>query len=137
MDRDLDKWIAEHVMGWVRKTVRLGRSTDTGNVFFEAEALVFGDKLHALEQHLLPYNVGGLPHYSSDIAAAWQVVEKLREHNLTFDLRISPGTMWVVWITKLILIPFKEDKTLAEAKADTPSMAICLAAKKALEQSSQ
>lgn len=72
--------------------------------------------------------------YSTDIAAAWKVVEKLRELKLQFELRVSPGTLWVVWVTRLSLVPFQDDEHLSEVKAETVPHAICLAALEYLGQ---
>lgn len=97
--RELDALVAEKVMGWVRRTVDLARQWDDsslpggrGTAKWKAEALVLGDRIHPLnpaEQQ--PYNVPGLPHYSTDIAAAWDVVEKM----VARTGYAEPGFQWV------------------------------------------
>ncbi len=75
-----------------------------------------------------PYSSRGYscPHYSTDIAAAWEVVEKFQAED--FDVRVGfcrwrdDGRVgWLAWVGK------------ADALADTAPHAICLAALKAVE----
>lgn len=61
----LDAWVAEHVMGW--RPLALSRDFD-GN-FFPEDA----------------------PNYSTDIAAAWQVVEKMRADGWHYSIGSLPG----------------------------------------------
>lgn len=108
MSRELDAWIAEHVMGL--KNVR-----DNG----------IGSKFHGP-----PSSEIGLPavvpHYSTDIAAAWEVVEKMDHYMVT------------VWRPNMKIERFQcvlsMDSKVSDAYATTAPMAICLAAKKALEE---
>lgn len=71
-----------------------------------------------------------LPHYSTNIAAAWQVVEKLIESKKI--MKIQAGHMGV-WIS--ISIPtntLNYIKTPPEIYSETAPHAICLAALKAV-----
>jgi hypothetical protein len=64
----------------------------------------------------------GMPHYSTDIAAAWEVVERLRAAGHWFDLRDIRGNGY--WAS------FGQEMS---AEGKTASLAICLAALKALD----
>lgn len=58
---------------------------------------------------------------STDIAAAWEVVEKLESDNLCMTI-LNDGSRWSVFI-------YNEHKvTMAYANADTAPLAICRAA---------
>jgi hypothetical protein len=69
-----------------------------------------------------------LAHYSSDIACAWQVVEKLLSQNIEVGLLGSPGDRPLLWQVEL-----DEGTGAGEIFGDahTAPMAICLAALKA------
>jgi hypothetical protein len=67
----------------------------------------------------------GCPHYSTDIAAAWQVVEKMEQR---LDLCwLGPGDVWVA-----VLGNGEEDYQYGDAMAPTAPLAICRAALKAI-----
>jgi hypothetical protein len=86
------------------------------------------------------YNADGhghyrsVPFYSTDIAAAWEVVEELNKTRLTYvefiDAKI-PGTAW-----RVVLFDQGEGKTIVSL-ADTAPLAICRAALKATESVKQ
>ena len=64
------------------------------------------------------------PHYSTDIKAAWEIVDKLGEHPGYYDLYLAGhSTQWRA--------RFEEQDTHT-AKGETPAHAICLAALKAV-----
>lgn len=72
-----------------------------------------------------------VPRFTRDIAAAWLVVEHLRARGWFFDLGDRPigddlmgPRVWTAYINRTIRGP----------DADTPALAICRAAKAALEQ---
>lgn len=68
-----------------------------------------------------------LPTYETDIAAAWQVVEKMRERGWSMDLTTRRhGGLTTIEM-------FDADGTFVTAEAATAPMAICLAALAALE----
>lgn len=117
-NRELDEWIAEHVMGTELETLRLWKGCrESPQVLVEM--------------------CDQLPAYSSSIAAAWSVVEKLQAYNPfwgspshtgfdlspTIDVGIEAVNGWTC--------NFGDDTT--RVYAPTAPMAICLAAKKAIE----
>ena len=63
--------------------------------------------------------------YSTDIAAAWQVVEQFKDYNMQLD---GHGDGWTFHIFK--------DATCYEADAPTAPLAICRAALKATQEGS-
>lgn len=73
--RAMDMQIAEKVMGWVR-----GRSYANGN----GDWIVDGATSPSRTWNLTP-------HYSTDIAAAWLVVEKMRALGYQLDLSHALG----------------------------------------------
>jgi hypothetical protein len=72
-------------------------------------------------------NVTALPPFTTDIAAAWLVVERMRELGWSLDLHGSSDTGWTAWL--------KGDGFKVFACADTAPEAICAAALKAMEVS--
>ena len=102
-NRDIDKLVAEKVMGWVdgvgeRKD--LSYSPDLG--FCSPD---------------------DLPHYSTDISAAWQVIEKLKEQ-----------FVFILWPNSNIaqICHNETEEYLADVKTDSMALSICLAALKAV-----
>ena len=76
----------------------------------------------------------GVPHYSTDIAAAWEVVQHLKDRDG------SPHYLWLSYQGDSILTKTNSSHWLCafsspekfRAEADTAPMAICLAALKAV-----
>lgn len=106
--RELDALVAKKVMGFCRYRLQQG-SFDRDDLWGECENA----------NHWF-----GLPCYSKDIAAAWQVVEKVLNNRLfDFDLSTSDGSeSWRAF--------FRMHAPVV-AFADTAPLAICLAALKA------
>jgi hypothetical protein len=104
--RELDALIAEKVMGYVPPR--------PGTVGYDMKDL--------------PRN--RVPHYSTDIAAAWQVVEKLNLLSKMKDgcLYFDPS------LNKWVISEWSGGREFAEGsvEADTAPHAICLAALKAI-----
>ena len=94
MSRKIDALVAKHVMG-LEEVEKIGG--------YWVDEIVNGVTIRT-----------ALPRYSTDIAAAWSVVEKL---GMTY--RIEDGTV-SFWDEDL--------QETHEAYEDTPAMAICLAA---------
>ena len=92
-NREIDALVAEHVMGMER--------WDSSGMYSE----------------IVPI----LPHYSSNISDAWQVVEKI-EGQILID-----RTLGGRWVCEILV----NQRTSHMAEADTAEMAICLAALKA------
>lgn len=102
--RYLDAMVAEKVMGW-----RHDPGTYEGSRYLLDPA---GAR-------------SAIPNYSTDIAAAWEVVEKLKGATAHFQLQSIPGG----WSTRIFRVPAGLSN---EEIADTAPMAICLAALKAV-----
>jgi hypothetical protein len=131
-NRELDTWIAEHVMGWKRI-----RYVDSGNVWLASPGVV---KLTENEGSAFVCDgdqkgqADHVPHYSLDISAAFEVVEKMREKGWTeftlnrFD---DHGGKWQAIFTRYTVPIYGPDDTTSP-DCDTPALAICLAAQQAL-----
>lgn len=69
--REIDRKVAEHVMGWIRV------KNSVGSHLIDSAHIVMDERREL-------YGTGSVPRYSTDIAAAWSVVEKMG--NVTFDI---------------------------------------------------
>lgn len=127
MSREIDALVAEHVMGWV--------STAAGELLSPQQAIRVRDGEAVFDTIEIP------PRYSTDIKAAWEVVEKMRgERPQCADSYIAPyywqlaeyyqGGWEVGFGNHIPYEGFSFDPTLS-ARAETAPMAICLAALKA------
>ena len=105
--RDTDALIAKNVMGWKSITKRRTGDDYTG------------------------YNPGGVidyvPHYSTGIEAAWEVVEKMRERYTFCELSLASHA------DKMITFNINHYSADYTGLADTAPLAICRAALKAME----
>lgn len=117
--RELDALIAEKVMGWKRGPKRQ---------YIEGENWLLPD---GASPHYREGAVGGLkaiiPSFSTDIAAAFEVFEKLAEQFADVGVHALSRGFWEAEIY---------DESKAEwirASARTAPLAICLAALKAVE----
>ena len=138
--RELDALVAEKVMGcrvswWSLRLVdrpptdiewRHGLFTSEASLerMEEGEVLVAdanGDM--PMHQMLGRSEWEGIPRYSTDIAAAWEVVEKMRARGLIVDLTLGAGAYCRIGGFR----PF------AEERGATAPLAICLAALKAVQ----
>lgn len=102
--RELDALVAEKVMGWAPRDAGAGDRLIYVGAWAHCESL---------------------PHYSTDIAAAWQVVEKLAADGLYVHVGYCLGRTEASVNSPLDIID--------NAYAPTAPLAICLAALKALE----
>jgi len=123
MTRKLDALVAERVMGFVYK---LGQPIGSS-----------GPKCHGWGLLECPWIDPKLPRYSTDIAAAWMVVEKLvssgaegwesQQFSLTLEAGAECGDWyWDCWISK------GPKREAAWGMSSFVPMAICLAALKAV-----
>lgn len=84
--RELDALVAEKVMGF---------ATLAGNIFVYDKAYKKGDLATAVSKPI--------PNYSTDIAAAWDVVEKVSMSIFPPSVQIDPGryngSFWMAQIT--------------------------------------
>ena len=117
--RALDALVAERVMGFIWRVSKVsGRRCLISPDYCPAW---FVDVANGSEPLADQWDTR-LPNYSTDIAAAWQVVEKLRSFSLSRHLDGS----WHCW---------HWNKGHLNANAATPALAICLAALKARAES--
>ncbi len=74
------------------------------------------------------------PRYSEDIAAAWEVVEKMRENEVLLWTQLSPGGNYRIEIRRFLKSDVTDsiwEKAQGYEVADTAPLAICLAALRA------
>ena len=120
--RETDARIAETVMGCVRVIVN-----DRGELY--------GAPPHLIASGDIPAEHGRvrLPSYSTDIAAAWLVVEHLKSRG--WSVRLSNKTVdWCWWC---YVYDYRSENAKAEAtvQEETAPLAICRAALAAVEAS--
>ena len=116
--RELDALVAKKVMGWDGFSGIIETSPEVGFSTEEIDELVKTGKLRFRP-----------PEYSTDIAAAWQVVEKMQRENHDFAIHITScrdeDNQWQphfnISVTRTLLTGSK-----------TAPHAICLAALKAV-----
>lgn len=120
MSRKIDALVAEHVMGLEVKSVIKEFITE-GGFSDEPKKELFREKVEDFIVSDGPIYVD-CPHYSTDISAAWLVVEKL--NNEGYRIFIDNGNKWMCQF----IVP---DKWSTQHPEDTAPMAICLAALKA------
>lgn len=120
--RALDIAIAEKVMGVPRRAIRVKGSTEYVTVWSDSPWFHDGQQLKtALQEYGKPRP------YSTEIAAAWTIVEKLK----AVGYEISVHNSWPYndgrrWACDVIT----KGDGWKSAQAETPSEAICLAALK-------
>lgn len=130
--RELDALVAEKVMGY---TLRFAAKAWTDADWMGSDTPTETNVM-AIYAPFEQFPRSGafdksIPHYSTDIAAAWEVVEKLYERGLC----VGVSTLHE-WKTKCECSVYYADmaqRMVANADADTAPHAICLAALKALE----
>ena len=113
--RDLDYLIAEKVMGW--------KYARNAGAFYPPN-------LHP-EQNVIGHEV---PHYSTSIADAWRIVEKLsKQYQVTVSSPCDELRYWTVYLHHHGYRCFQDIKHEAESDISAPH-AICLAALKAMAE---
>ncbi len=140
--RELDALIAEKVMGWrwfrfLNKCYLIPpRNTETG--FDPAHVLSHWDGegkegTPDLEWTTLSsYPNFRLRHYSTDIAAAWEVVEKVQANGWTFHVDDVGFNNGIEGKWRVLLTEAETGDKHVFADGDTAPHAICLAALKAM-----
>lgn len=111
--RELDALVAEQVMGW-------RRCSDDGSGYWEGRS----------PTNILSLILEEVPHYSTDIAAAWQVIGRMRDlcwASHSTDLTLDSEQPWWAWH----FLHGVSQKTVREC-ADTAPLAICRAALKVM-----
>lgn len=122
--RELDLFVAQQVMGLIpcNKWTSLNLGSAGGPAF--QKNCAHENCYPAAEQGSALGRVGGCPQYSTKIALAWQVVEHLRQKGFEFALDSRGGNPYWAEFAK------EDYKIGGQATADTPALAICLAALK-------
>lgn len=135
--RELDALVAEKVMGWKRWTC--------ADFQFQKAVLY-----HSNPQYLVTWrrddslplceDQPSVPRYSTDIAAAWTVVEKMHEEGFGVEIghACTPGYGWyATFVANAAQYEHSEDYEPATermaVRAPATPLAICLAALKALD----
>jgi hypothetical protein len=130
--QERDAWVAEKVMGWEMCTFDHSRPKHRSSKDFPGTIINNWDSkgphkwLESPDGQSKVYLCGcecvgeEIPHYSTDIAAAWEVVEKIYSQTNHFTLNYDPSHP---------LVDFGEDAL--DIGASVPE-AICLAALKAV-----
>ncbi len=123
--RELDALVSEKVMGWVWIAFEIAHTTDVVRRPYPGDSwdVQHGRRADFTEPIAYGWD-SNLPHYSTDIAAAWRVVDR-RKGEYTFILSYNQHehTWWVCF----------DPVNHYEARADTAPLAICRAALKAVE----
>jgi hypothetical protein len=118
----MDALVAENVMEW-KKSRHLGSVIFEGNVWANDMLPEYAKESYVALQHL--------PCFSTDIAAAWKVVEKLQERQgkkrLIFAISMFWGSVTNSWVYRCSLIPEVLPGAI-DADGDTAPLAICRAA---------
>jgi len=105
--RELDALVAEKVMGMLK--------------YIQGDITIFENEEYLWRDWEVPY-------FSDDIAAAWQVVEKMRE-KYVINIEIDCENTWVELWRDSTDEPYKQ---VADEYGDTAPLAICLAALRAV-----
>ena len=117
-NREIDALIAKKVMGYEPSEFThwpCGKARSPNQLYWRKDGKLF--------------MFDNLPHYSTDIAAAWQVVEKIKGKYRGVEIGYRLGG-WFCQIedgTSDI-----DERYIAQAEADTAPLSICLAALKAV-----
>jgi ABA sandwich protein len=130
--RELDALVAEKVLGWtdvgMKKMYTIVGGDITANELAWAE--VDGEESRGIAPGSPQYEWGRgefpVPRFSTDIAAAWQVVQELRKRDICVDIEVRENVS--VWAPPPDG-PMSIDWT---SVADTAPHAICLAALRAV-----
>lgn len=133
--RSLDALVAEKVTGSKPRTIS-GATKDKGESWAVIQDAMNGpfytdndvrDWIESVQGYELMH-IHYYPKYSTDIAAAWQVVEKLGSEKFMFDLKRRYSICGWGWDAEFADYNWKE----YEADGVTAPHAICLAALKAV-----
>ena len=108
-NREIDLLVARKVMGWIE----VEKGEFTGFDFVGKRPLI--NDTHSRDSFLIP-------HYSTDISAAWQVAGKL------IEIRFYP----VIWVKPGIVQLYCHNEVCTIEEKGTIPLAICLAALKAV-----
>jgi hypothetical protein len=117
-ERKFDALIATEVMGWVLHLE-----------FRDHKTYVLPDGETCVSEKLIP-------HFSTDIADAWKVADKLVEDGYTFLYHHNRKDATPASVAGIAALFYRHDAVLQHdwTHADTAPLAICLAARDAIER---
>ena len=124
----INAWIAERVMGWKRG--QRGNwivSVPPNHEWLSDD----GGWEPTTKEVTFPLEDLHIPAYSTDIAAAWEVVEGIRgpvQHCLLVDLSNCPAGDWQCTIREAVKATDWHERDIARGRAPTAPLAICRAA---------
>lgn len=129
---DLDALIAERIMGWHvgkggARAIAPSPGYEATTYWYDADGRAMAPRVKDVFANLYPWSP------TTDIAAAWQVVERMRLLGWTSamtDLTVDSGTEWWSWHFDQFTPP--PGGATVQAQATSPMLAISLAALKAL-----
>ena len=132
--RELDALVAEKVMGWKPWPIQIGTREHT--YYFNADGFVDGAMIHLFDDEYLWDG----PDFSKDIAAAWQVVERLVNEGFCTGLLFDDNGHWALVNDGMQNVPIGDEPEYIattffvekELWCDTAPLAICRAALKAV-----
>jgi hypothetical protein len=127
-DRELDLAIAEKVMGWEWRQFQPRYSNEWRRVLFESH-IVNPDFPQWTGEEMEITVSSMIPGYSTNLLAAFDVVENLRGKGFGFLI----GTRAGGWIVRIV-IELDMQELEYKGNADTLPRAICLAALKSVEE---
>jgi hypothetical protein len=128
--REMDKLIAEQVMGISMYHYDKGHPDNCYFMLLDADGdpVLFAPRFRDAERKTEAEAWQDCPCYSTDIAAAWQVVEKLtadgwgHKHHVYSKYAEMPGWQWT------FMQSGKGPNSISGAEAETAPLAICRAA---------
>jgi hypothetical protein len=139
--REMDALVAELVMGWteIHKHDEMGWSGIGPNGPSNNSWRTLPSTMKSISKNVCTFKMEKWPYanvrkYSTDIAAAWQVVERFDRRLVDIDIRSDTQDDGELWGAGFIEY-FEEGegfKAIGSAAADTAPLAICRAALKAV-----
>ena len=137
--RELDALVAEKVMGWTRfqgydntpEEIRSPNKRDDGMRWHHKE--IWGEQVGGKWKRRACAECGDMPDWSTDIAAAWEVVEKMATQRI--QLWVGPSQACTNYGCEIINNTERDERDEDDADytfCDTAPHAICLAALKAV-----
>jgi hypothetical protein len=130
-DREIDALVAEHVMGW--------RWVEHGgfdwivppDVVPDIAFFMWGHRIHDDKPQFSGEFENVLPHYSTDIAAAWKVVEAMRAAGYSVSIGYYANGCDVGITARNSRAGWEAVRPVYGGHADTAPRAICIAALRA------
>ena len=124
MSREIDRLVAEHVMGYSVYHYDKDYAKNCYYMLMDGEFSPF--LVNEGERQTETEAWDDAPMFSQDIAAAWMVVEKMRQIGYSITLMGQTGTFYTVYICSW----HAPDTQQARQDAPTAPLTICMAALK-------